>query len=533
MPEKFQISFQGGGARIAALLAAAEALQELEADGKIEVTNIAGTSAGAIVGACLASRHPIDEIRTQLHGDRGAGLIGAFKKPKWFIAGMHVYRGVPFWTDDLLANWFHELFDRLRTEGPPRMKDVAPKRLFVVASNLRTGEPKRYSDDDDLVTSLLDSSGLPFCFRPWKSGGHPVIVDGGLCDNLPIDDLVGRTSSDGRVLAFSFRRTSPGNPSSALGFAMSLVDVAINRSVQVARDRLGADSVYTLNTSLTTFDFKAAKAFLGSSAYVTTKEDVKKWVLRLIEESKPAPKTHTTRDVWRKNKNEELFESMRIVGKIYEAQHAKQKFLLRSLKMVVTCNCLVAAGELGNGSADSVFYELTFAAKDLPVFAHRLSLSSPCDNDLYGQYSVKVYDSQNKSVPFEILPSISPESPGDRAFVIFFIPPLNPDAGDFRLSLQDTGMDLMVGLNNPGGEDCLSAMLTRAWGEVKMVSFGIHVPDTFRPITLKKSNIENVRTVEDGEAYSTFGPPPAGFRTFGVIAANVNDTPYMETVFKS
>ena len=63
-PMNIQISFQGGGARLALLLAAAEAIRELESGPEplIKVTRIAGTSAGAIIGAFLAGGLDLNQI---------------------------------------------------------------------------------------------------------------------------------------------------------------------------------------------------------------------------------------------------------------------------------------------------------------------------------------------------------------------------------------------------------------------------------------------------------------------------------------
>src|SRR5688572_7458070 len=77
-PVKLQVAFQGGGARLAVLLAAAEAIQALETDGIIRVTRIAGTSAGAIVGAFLAADIPICQIRQALTSEAGEELLARF-----------------------------------------------------------------------------------------------------------------------------------------------------------------------------------------------------------------------------------------------------------------------------------------------------------------------------------------------------------------------------------------------------------------------------------------------------------------------
>ena len=51
MPLNLQLAIQGGGAKIVALMATMEAIDDLQQSGKLRVTRIAGTSAGALVGA--------------------------------------------------------------------------------------------------------------------------------------------------------------------------------------------------------------------------------------------------------------------------------------------------------------------------------------------------------------------------------------------------------------------------------------------------------------------------------------------------
>ena len=59
---KIQFAFQGGGAKLASLLAVAEYLQELEKRNEIVITRVAGTSAGAIVAVLLAAEVDIKKF---------------------------------------------------------------------------------------------------------------------------------------------------------------------------------------------------------------------------------------------------------------------------------------------------------------------------------------------------------------------------------------------------------------------------------------------------------------------------------------
>src|SRR5262245_49150576 len=94
-----QVVFQGGGARVAALLAAADALRQAERCRKIRVTRVAGTSAGAIVAALFANRD-ID-LNNQVRHDiliRGqAYLDKLFPKLDLYKMLLCLWRGKPFY----------------------------------------------------------------------------------------------------------------------------------------------------------------------------------------------------------------------------------------------------------------------------------------------------------------------------------------------------------------------------------------------------------------------------------------------------
>jgi predicted acylesterase/phospholipase RssA len=77
-PQKVQLAIQGGGAKIVDLMATLEAIEELEKEGRLKVTKIAGTSAGSIVGAFFAAKIPMDTIRTNLREGGGKNYSVAF-----------------------------------------------------------------------------------------------------------------------------------------------------------------------------------------------------------------------------------------------------------------------------------------------------------------------------------------------------------------------------------------------------------------------------------------------------------------------
>src|SRR5258708_2197430 len=69
MPVNVQLAFQGGGAKICDLLAAAEVVEQLWNDGRLNVTRVAGTSAGSIVACILGSDKSAASFKQLLEGN--------------------------------------------------------------------------------------------------------------------------------------------------------------------------------------------------------------------------------------------------------------------------------------------------------------------------------------------------------------------------------------------------------------------------------------------------------------------------------
>jgi predicted acylesterase/phospholipase RssA len=68
------VVFQGGGARFMALLAAAEALQELQTTNDLRIASVSGTSAGSLAAAMVATNQPIDRFKSRIK--MGGTLVG-------------------------------------------------------------------------------------------------------------------------------------------------------------------------------------------------------------------------------------------------------------------------------------------------------------------------------------------------------------------------------------------------------------------------------------------------------------------------
>jgi NTE family protein len=199
---------EGGGVKGIGLAGAVAALEsagyQLNGSGRV-----AGTSAGAIVGALLAagaSAAQLEDTMRELdyRRFRDAGLFGPLSSAVSLITHLGLYRG------DWLHRWIAgQLAERgVRTFGDLRLHDPDSAlsrersyRLVVVVSDVSRGRMLRlpwdyahYGLDPDtqpVADAVRASASIPFFFRPVKladaRGGTPsCLVDGGVLSNFPI-----------------------------------------------------------------------------------------------------------------------------------------------------------------------------------------------------------------------------------------------------------------------------------------------------------------------------------------------------------
>ncbi len=159
------LALGGGGAKGFAHLGVIKALEERG----IKPNIIAGTSAGAIAGAMVASGIPPEKALRILQKKD----ITQYSKLEWPKDGLFTLRGLR-----------KTLIDELPST---RFEDLHTP-LIVTASNLSTGQVK-YFDSGDLVEPVIASSSIPILFRPVKIE-NAKYADGGILCNLPIHPLL-------------------------------------------------------------------------------------------------------------------------------------------------------------------------------------------------------------------------------------------------------------------------------------------------------------------------------------------------------
>lgn len=167
MSKKLGLVLGSGGARGVAHVGFIKALEEAG----IRPQCISGSSAGSIVGACVAMGMTSDEIMNEIRNLKVSEVL--FGVPNFSKSGLFSTRGI----HRKLNGFFRR------------------KRIFdldidfaCVATNLAKGEEKVFSGRSFIVPSVVASSCIPALFEPEVIGGVQYI-DGGVVSRLPVDAI--------------------------------------------------------------------------------------------------------------------------------------------------------------------------------------------------------------------------------------------------------------------------------------------------------------------------------------------------------
>jgi NTE family protein len=213
-PLRADLVLEGGGVKGIALVGAVQAL----AEAGYSFPRVAGTSAGALVGAVLAAMQQRGEPLTSL-GEvartldyrrfRDRGLPGSLLGPLGFLTdGLSVLVEGGAYEGDYLEDWVRGVLADLgiRTFGDLRTADPADDGalhhrygLVVMVSDLSRRRlaqlPWDYADygldpdEQDVAAAVRASASIPYFFEPVLLAGRrgtSTLVDGGLLSNYPI-----------------------------------------------------------------------------------------------------------------------------------------------------------------------------------------------------------------------------------------------------------------------------------------------------------------------------------------------------------
>ncbi|MGF6950822.1 NTE family protein [Neobacillus sp. B4I6] len=284
--------FEGGGARGIAFIGAIQAMEEE----KVEWQRLAGTSAGAVIAALLASGYKSYEIRDHLSKLDFSKLRGRTYLNRIPIFGtlleLMIHLGI--YKNDYLEIWMDSL---LLEKGIKTFADLPEEKLKIIASDVTNGQMLVLPDDLDrygmtpadfkVSTAVMMSASLPFFFRPviWKSKDRKksYILDGGLLSNFPI---------------WIFDTENPRFPTFGFRFVKDKVNIdpviptPLHLFKNIFKTMIQAHDLRHLNKEtiertiqiptgdINATDFELDKAeidFLYMSGYSSTKEFLSKW----------------------------------------------------------------------------------------------------------------------------------------------------------------------------------------------------------------------------------------------------------------
>jgi predicted acylesterase/phospholipase RssA len=509
-PLRIQLAIQGGGAKICALIAALEAVQRLEKEGVLQVTRIAGTSAGAIAGALFASRVEMTMVKERLGNITSDELAQMFPMPTrrqlfWKL----IVKQEPLWSSKPLRDLLNRLFG---DSGAPSTLQDASKQgvdMRIVASDLSNGQKIVYSGDAPLMNALLDSAGLPFCFRTWTKSGSAVVVDGGICENLPSEELEEFSKQDGPVVGISFVDKERAFVEDIVGFSKSLLNTAMTNSERRARYRLG-ESVFNIETDVGTFDFaRALEVGLGDK-YTLVRMKAEEF-FRGFAISQTKKVNVVQGDLWA-TENRSIMERL---GKVYETQFRATKC------SYVHCSMLIEARSLlGKGDPDLVHNIWEFRTLKEPVYCRAVGVTHTLAETTFEGTTISAIDvSMGKSVDITHIPALLPSLPIPRPLLLFFHPFLPPDSGPYKLEFKDLVDDTLRSLRE-GGKDEMFVNLNSASGVVGRIDLVVHLPKTYAEVRMAPKEEFPVGHLMSKDELAQY-PPPPNFRAMGWAHTNL------------
>ncbi|HLN79125.1 MAG TPA: patatin-like phospholipase family protein [Nocardioidaceae bacterium] len=292
--KKADLVLEGGGVKGIALAGAVLTL----ADAGYTFPRIAGTSAGAIVGAVLAALQRSGEPLGRL-GDiarsldyrkfRDRGFPGSLVAPFGLLAdGLSVLLEGGAYEGDYLLDWLSgvlkdlgvETFGDLHTDDPGDDRAVHHRYgLVVMVSDLSRrrlaqlpwdyGEYGLDPDEQRVADAVRASASIPYFFEPVElvgAHGTSTLVDGGLISNYPIDtfDRLDETRPRWPTLGVRLdvlgidavaRRPRPVHGPVSTGIALVETAIEANQAEHVLDPCNIARSVYVDTAGISAIDF--------------------------------------------------------------------------------------------------------------------------------------------------------------------------------------------------------------------------------------------------------------------------------------
>jgi NTE family protein len=244
------LALQGGGSWGAYTWGVLDALL---ASRTLAITQLSGTSAGAINGAIVASalaqrsaadaRRSLRSFWTGIANHQVLDLAGPLWRPvertlrssvgEWMLsAGLSPYDVNPLGINPLRqAIAAHVDIDAVRSRSAPA--------LFVTVTNVRTGLPRIIANDELTIDALLASACLPQLFHAVEIDGEPY-WDGGYCGNPTLWPMIHGTQADDIVVVQLAPDVVDELPTNAAAIRRRVGEIAFNSSLVAEMQAIAA-----------------------------------------------------------------------------------------------------------------------------------------------------------------------------------------------------------------------------------------------------------------------------------------------------
>lgn len=245
------LALQGGGAHGAFTWGVLDALLE---DGRIAIEGISGTSAGAMNAAAYSfgyeqggrsgARAMLEDFwkRTSEQGAAGVGVPDPFghwlRSPHagWNLDWSPAYVGFDVMSRFLSPYQFNPLnYSPLRTVVEQaidfvRLNACQRTKLFVSATNVRTGKIRVFETHEVTADVLLASACLPYLFQAIEIGGEHY-WDGGYMGNPAIFPLIYKCASPDIMIVQVNPINRPDVPTNAREILDRVTEISFNSTL--------------------------------------------------------------------------------------------------------------------------------------------------------------------------------------------------------------------------------------------------------------------------------------------------------------
>jgi len=245
-PLPIDLALQGGGSHGAFTWGVLDRLLE---EPWLQIVAISGTSAGAMNAAVLAdgwteggsagARAALDAYWKRV--SRAAAFSPLQRTPFDRLTGRWTLDSSPvFIAMDLMSRIFSP-YD-LNPRGLNPLRDIlaesidftrlarSPIKVFITATNVRTGRGHIFRNPEITADVLLASACLPTMFQAIEIGGEPY-WDGGFAGNPTITPLVRESEAHDSILVQINPRERPSTPRSAAEILNRLNEISFNSAL--------------------------------------------------------------------------------------------------------------------------------------------------------------------------------------------------------------------------------------------------------------------------------------------------------------